>query len=777
MKKIAAATAASGEEKGKGQGSKTRMATLLTLMEDDDVRVQVRPRHAYHKNQHLPPVHSRHSHLPPVHSRHPHQHKQPSPYTQGLATLSLLAVFRDVAPSYRIRLPTDKELTVRVSKEVQRTRDYERSLLGAYQAYLKHLEGTCRRARLIVPPGGRFGGGGSRGGWQKKKGKGEKQGKQGERDQAALLAARCLCELLAALPHFNFTTNVLAAVVRLGLGPDAGVRAEAARAVRRLLERDSQGEVSMTAAKLVAKEVVGRRLQAPDDVVRALQALKLRVTEDEAEELLAARRGRRGGRGGGGGAKGGGPRRGEEEGEDGEEDGEGEGVIRADILAGMKEAEARADAELRARCQAEALQEVTVLYFRVLKHRPEKAVAPHLSLLPAALEGLSKVAHLINLDTVVDLMDVLKELLDPERRLPLPAALHAVLTALRTLQGPGRELKVDDKAFVAFLYQQLRRVRADMVVMAAAATAAASSSTSTGKQPQQRHQHQHQQQMDGGVLPLLAACLRAALVERREYSLARVAAFYKQLAALALHLPGPKEARVPLALAQELAGRYPGLDQLLDAEADRVAMGVYKPDALEPEMSNPLATGAWELALLRCHHHHPRVRQAAAAVVSATRSSGNGSGSGGSGKGGGVGGVRDPLASLKEGEELAQRGFGGVFTRLPRANPLHGMVRRAEREKKGRREKVKLFFVQKLAVPELLAADAAAEGGRLLQGVGVPVAAAAGDDAVGGDGTVSFRPFYRETRSHLRKVELSQELAGLRGALAAFKRKQKQQHK
>jgi hypothetical protein len=281
--------------------------------------------------------------------------------------------------------------------------------------------------------------------------------------------------------------------------------------------------------------------------------------------------------------------------------------------------------------------------------------------------------------------------------------------------------------------------------------------------------------MDGGVLPLLAACLRAALVERREYSLARVAAFYKQLATLALHLPGPKEARVPLALAHELAGRYPGLDQLLDAEADRVAMGVYKPDALEPEMSNPLATGAWELALLRCHHHHPRVRQAAAAVVSATRSSGNGSDS--SSKGGGVGGVRDPLASLKEGEELAQRGFGGVFTRLPRANPLHGMVRRAEREKKGRREKVKLFFVQKLAVPELLAADAAAEGGRLLQGVGVPVAAAAGDNAVGGDGTVSFRPFYREAAAYRKKVELCQELAGLRGALAAYKRKQKQQQK
>lgn len=43
MKKVAAAAATSTEEKGKKGQGKTRMATLLTLMEDDDVRVQVRP--------------------------------------------------------------------------------------------------------------------------------------------------------------------------------------------------------------------------------------------------------------------------------------------------------------------------------------------------------------------------------------------------------------------------------------------------------------------------------------------------------------------------------------------------------------------------------------------------------------------------------------------------------------------------------------------------------------------------------------------------------------
>ncbi len=50
-----------------------------------------------------------------------------------LAQLSLLAVMRDIVPGYRVRLPTEKELLVPVSKDVQRVRDYESTLLRLYQ--------------------------------------------------------------------------------------------------------------------------------------------------------------------------------------------------------------------------------------------------------------------------------------------------------------------------------------------------------------------------------------------------------------------------------------------------------------------------------------------------------------------------------------------------------------------------------------------------------------------------------------------------------------------
>jgi nucleolar complex protein 3 len=218
----------SGSGGGKGKGS--RMAALLSLLEDDDVKVQ------------------------------------------ALAMASLLAVFRDLAPAYRIRLPTEKELQVKASKEVKQTREYERTLLSSYQAYLKHLEKASKKQTTAS---------------------GKKITAEGNFstpnvlvDVSSSVAAKCLCELLTALAHFNFTTNVLAAVIRLGLGPDPATRAMAGQAVRRLLERDQQGDVSLTATKLVCKEVQNRQLHAPDDMVRALQALKLRVKEDEADEVM-----------------------------------------------------------------------------------------------------------------------------------------------------------------------------------------------------------------------------------------------------------------------------------------------------------------------------------------------------------------------------------------------------------------------------------------------------------------------------------------------------------
>jgi nucleolar complex protein 3 len=61
-----------------------------------------------------------------------------------LATLSQLAVFKDVIPGYRIRPLSDKEKSEKVSQAVSRTREWEQGLVGVYQTYLRALEAELK---------------------------------------------------------------------------------------------------------------------------------------------------------------------------------------------------------------------------------------------------------------------------------------------------------------------------------------------------------------------------------------------------------------------------------------------------------------------------------------------------------------------------------------------------------------------------------------------------------------------------------------------------------
>lgn len=75
-----------------------------------------------------------------------------SSYIKKLAYLAQLAVFKDIIPGYRIRKRSDKEENVKLSKEVDRVKRYEESLLQQYQNYLQQLEETIKgNLRLHCP--------------------------------------------------------------------------------------------------------------------------------------------------------------------------------------------------------------------------------------------------------------------------------------------------------------------------------------------------------------------------------------------------------------------------------------------------------------------------------------------------------------------------------------------------------------------------------------------------------------------------------------------------
>lgn len=444
-------------------------------------------------------------------------------YTSQLAILSLLAIFKDILPAYRIRLPTTKEMAVRVSKETKKIWDSERNLLNFYQRYLKLLEAVWKEAKTDPGP-------------------------------YQITAMLSMAELLKTAFHFNFRSNLITAVVRQMNSRIESVRTACCEAIEHVFVNDTQGDVSLEAARQVAKMIKDRGLHSDPAVLKTFISLPLRVHADEAEAAKLAQKVN---------AK---KRKRDKE--------------TANIEAELREGQATVDKISLARNQSDILQNVVLTYFRVLKS--DNLEAPSVQrLLPVALEGLAKFAHLINIDTVQDLLDIMKVLLKQINGLPVTAAMNCILTAFSTLQGPGREMPIDQKDYIAPLYSQLPRL-------------------CTGDK-------------DRDVVGVTLECLNAAFIKRREFSTVRVAAFMKQILATAMHSP-PASATPLIAFVRQLIQRYPSAAQMLENEQDVITSGSYEFDVDDPEHSNPFATSSWELATLKFHYNSSVSHQAASAA-------------------------------------------------------------------------------------------------------------------------------------------------------------------
>ncbi|XP_021888951.1 LOW QUALITY PROTEIN: nucleolar complex protein 3 homolog, partial [Carica papaya] len=154
-----------------------------------------------------------------------------------LGLLSLLAVFKDIIPGYRIRLPTEKELEMKVSKETQKMRLYESTLLKAYKAYLQKL--LALEKQVVCHH----------------------------------VALRCICTLLDAVPHFNFRESLLGAVVKNISSQDDVIRRLCCSTVRSLFANEGKhgGEATMETLRLIADHVKTNNCQLHPDSVETME--------------------------------------------------------------------------------------------------------------------------------------------------------------------------------------------------------------------------------------------------------------------------------------------------------------------------------------------------------------------------------------------------------------------------------------------------------------------------------------------------------------------------
>jgi hypothetical protein len=311
-----------------------------------------------------------------------------------IAILSGVLVFKDICPGYRIR-SGDEHTDVKMKKETKRLRDFERGVLHAYQQFLSLL------SRLV-----KNGLGNAKGSLQK-----------GWTDEAmlGLSALRCQCELIHALPHFNLRSTLLNTIVQRSLQPTKEIKNLCVSTMTKLFESDRDGEVSLEMLKLVAQLLIACHYNVDESYLRMLQSIQLRTSLDQAKSIRKSlKKDRR-------------KRRRQED----------------DVETGLAEADSVTAERQRRKFQADCLQEVCLIYFRVIK----KKVG--LALLPVALEGMGKITHLVNLETVEDLLCVLKSMLDGDVLMERHATqVLCVLCALRTLAGPGKVLNFNENIFV-----------------------------------------------------------------------------------------------------------------------------------------------------------------------------------------------------------------------------------------------------------------------------------------------------------------------------------------
>uniref|UniRef100_A0A8C8AQG3 Nucleolar complex protein 3 homolog n=1 Tax=Otus sunia TaxID=257818 RepID=A0A8C8AQG3_9STRI len=465
-----------------------------------------------------------------------------------LVMVSLMEIFKDIAPSYKIRPLTEAEKATKVKKETQKLREFEEGLVSQYKFYLENLEQTIKD-------------------WKQRKLKKSNVISLKAYKGLAEIAVKCLCELLVALPHFNFHNNIIVLIVPLMNDASKMISELCFEAVKKLFKQDKLGYASLGVVKVISGLVRGRNYDVRPEVLKVFLHLRIKEVElqKDSEDIapkkkfMTYKEKRKN------------LSRMQRKWKKAEE------KLERELL----EAEASESKEKKLKLHTETLNIVFVTYFRILKKAQKSP------LLPAVLEGLAKFAHLINVEFFDDLLIVLHSLI-ASGGLSYRESLHCVLSAFHILSGQGDVLNIDPMKFYTHLYKTLFSLHAG------------GTNDDTG---------------------IVLQCMDVMFAKRRkQVSQQRALAFLKRLSTLALHVL-PNSSVGILATNRVLMQTFPKMDLLLDNESQ--GSGVYLPELEEPEHCNAQNTALWELHLLQ-RHYHPMVQKFAAHLIVGAPTEGSG---------------------------------------------------------------------------------------------------------------------------------------------------------
>lgn len=514
-----------------------------------------------------------------------------------LALATQVAIFKDLIPGYRIRPLSEEAMGEKISKDVKKLRTFEQRLVTGYQDYVHRL------AKLA-----------------------KSSGSQNEQNASlASVAVSCACNLITALPHFNFRGELLKILVgKLSTRrPDADfVRCR--EALETLFENDEDGNASLEAVTMLTKMMKGKNYHFDESVLNTFLHLRLLSEFSHKASYNAV-----------------------DKGEDDQLSGRKmkqkrefrtkrlrkELKEKKAIEKEFKEADAAVSHEERDRMQAETLKMVFVAYFRILKARSPR-------LMGAVLEGLARYAHLINQDFFGDILEALRDIIStaevfaaaavsddedegaegsddddeiPERNLTRESLL-CVITAFALLEGQdaakfASAQKLDLSFFITHLYRTLHPVSLNPdIELGSKSLHLPDPNAPESRIPPNKINVQT-------TIVLLIRSLSSVLLPAaslRAVPPLRVVAFAKQLMTISLHLP-EKSCTAMLGLLNRITRSHGKKVAPLWNTEERRGDGVF--DALKGEVegSNAFAGTVWEGELLK-KHFAPSVREAVSGI-------------------------------------------------------------------------------------------------------------------------------------------------------------------
>lgn len=449
-----------------------------------------------------------------------------------LAAATVLTILKDVTPGYKIHHP-ELRPNEKLKKDTLKLQRYESTLLRCYKSFLLKLE---KEINVLKAKGV----------------------KNATTVKQAGFYLDCMCQLLVAHPHFNFAQNILHAITPLLNHTDEATRTMVKEAVKQIFQSDMRGEISFHAVKLINQLVKTRKHRVKNEVVDVLLSLRIKhinLDQEKEKEIDLKRKEMR-------------KQKILAKSTDSKQEKKRKKKLEV-LEKELLEARGEEGKKVKERWFTETTKLAFTIYFRILKSYPQS------KLMGSVMEGLSKFAHVINIEFFSDLIAVFQQLIN-SGTLGYRDTLLATSTVFTILSGQGEALNIDPMSFYGHLYSTIFQM--DAVRMTK-------------------------------EIPLALSVLHVMLVKRRKkVSIARVLAFCKRLSTLCLQLLH-NGAAAGLGELRNLYSTHSAALQLLDNEHE-VGSGVFDPALPDPEHCSASNTTAWELALLERHYHPPTVRLA-----------------------------------------------------------------------------------------------------------------------------------------------------------------------